>query len=204
MRRAASLLCAVMTICGCSRELVWQPYADASGDFSVEAPKSWPSTHDPNLKRRPVAMVTFLGEETPQDEGRPLGAQIQVSRVTRVASEMPADAKARRKFVEAWIVPPDVLFGAPVESLPPEARENLPKVSDTTLGGKAAKTYEREYEYVNHAHGALDVWIRSVDVVVRTDKAYYMVVYSAPRDRFEKYRPVFERFVKSFAFGPSA
>lgn len=108
------------------------------------------------------------------------------------------------RFLASWTTPPDVLFGAPIELLPVESRKNLPKISDTTLGGKAAKTYEREYEYVNHAHGDLDVWLHTVDVIVRTDKAYYMIVYSAPRGSFEKHRPVFERFLKSFAFGPSA
>lgn len=204
MRRASPLVWAILLVCGCSRGLVWQPYSDASGDVRAEVPRSWPSTHDPDLRRRPVAMLTFLGEETPQDEGRPLGALIHVTRVTRLAAEMPADPKARSRFVDAWITPSDVLFGAPVESLPPEARKGLPKVSDTSLGGKPAKTYEREYEYVNRAHGNVDVWIRLVDVVVRTDKAYYMIEYSAPRESFEKNRPVFERFLKTFAFGPSA
>lgn len=202
--RKGVLLCAALSVLGCSRESAWQRYDDGSGDVSVEVPKSWPMIDDPDLKRRPVAMLTFLGEEKPQDEGRPLGALIHVTRVTRVTAEMPAEAKARARFTESWITPPDVLFGAPVELLPPEARKNLPKVSDTTLGGKAAKTYEREYEYVNRAHGNVEVWIRLIDVVVRTDKAYYMIEYSAPRDRFEKHRPVFERFLKSFAFGPSA
>ncbi len=185
----------------CSRDHAWQRHIDASGDISADVPTDWPSNQDPNLQRRPIASLEFLGEEKPQDEGRPLGSLIRVTRVTRVTSEMPADKRARKKYEENWLGAPGVLFGASIKSLPPAERKKIPTVSDITLGGKPAKTCEIEYEYVNRS---LRVWIRAVDIVVRTDKAYYTIEYSAPRDRFEKNRPVFERFLKSFAFGPAA
>ena len=207
MRNNLVLLSAVLLFGAagaCSRALVWQPYADMSGDFSSEIPASWTSIDDPDLKRRPVGVVAFLGEMKAQDEGNPLGALIQVSRVTRGPSEMPAGEKARQAYAKAWLASPDRLFKGRVESLPVDAQKGLPKVSEVLLGAKTARTYEREYEHFNAAHMPRPVPMKLVDVVVRTDKAYYVIEYRATRDLFEKHRPVFERFLKSFAFGPSA
>jgi hypothetical protein len=203
MRRTVLLAVAAASLFACSRELVWQRYADASGLVSVDIPKSWPLAVSGDLNRLPVSSLTFVGEEKPQDEGVFLGATIHVTRVARADADMPRGEPAHGRYVATWIAPADVIFGASPESLPLEARKDLPKVSDATLGGKPAKTYGREYEYVNQVRG-IRLWLKLVDVVVRTDKAYYMIEYRAPRDTFEKNRPVFERFVKSFSFGSGA
>lgn len=203
MRRAALLTSVLLTLFGCSRVLVWQRYEDVSGLVSFEIPKTWPLAADSDLKRIPTASLTFVGEEKPQDEGVFLGATIHVTRVARADADMPKGEPAHGRYVATWIAPADVVFGASPETLPPESRKDLPKVSDTTLGGKTAKTYGREYEYVNQVRG-IRLWLKLVDYIVRTDKAYYMIEYRAPRDTFEKNRPVFERFVKGFAFGPGA
>ena len=202
MRLAAVVLLGAAA--ACTRPLVWRPYADASGDFSSEIPASWDSIDDPDLKRRPAAIVAFLGEVKTQDEGNPLGAVVQVTRLTRVRAEMPAGDKARRVYAESWLTSPDALFKGPVEALLVDEKKGLPKVRETALGGKTARTYEREYEHFNAVHMPRPVPMKLVDVAVRTDKAYYIIEYRATRDLFEKHRPVFERFLKSFAFGPSA
>ena len=188
----------------CRRPLVWQPYADASGDFRSEMPESWSSYQDPNLKRRPVAVVAFLGEMKTQVEGYPIGAIIQVTRASRVPSELPAGDKARKNYAASWLSSPDLLFKGPVEALPVDLKKGLPKVSEATLGAKTARTYEREYEEFDAVHMPRPIPMKLVDFVVRTDKAYYIIEYRAPRSLYEKHRPVFERFLKSFAFGPSA
>ena len=201
------LLTAVLLLgaaAACTRPLVWQPYADASGDFRSEMPKSWSSYNEPDLMRRPVAVVAFLGEMKTQVEGYPIGAIIQVTRATRVPSELPKGDKARKNYTASWLVSPDLLFKGPVEALHVDPKKGLPKVSETALGAKMARTYEREYEEFNAVHMPRPVPMKLVDIVVRTDKAYYIIEYRAPRDLFEKHRPVFERFLKSFAFDPSA
>lgn len=207
MRRPLVLLsaaCLIGAAAACSRPLAWQRYEDASGDFSSEIPASWQSINDPDLKRRPVAVLAFLGEMKTQDEGLPLGALIYVTRSTRAPSEMPAGGPARRAYAAAWLASSDMLFNGPVESLPVDPLKGLPKVSEISLGGKTARTYEREYEHFNAAHMPRPVLMRLASVAVRTDKAYYIIEYRATRDLFDRHRPVFERFLKSFAFGPSA
>jgi len=205
--RTTLLLPAILLLgaaAACTRPLEWQPYADASGDVRSELPESWNSYSDPDLKRRPAAIVAFLGEMKIQVEGYPIGAIIQVTRATRVPSEIPAAGPARKKYVESWLASPDALFKGPVESLSVDEKKGLPKVTEIALGAKTARTYEREYEEFDAIHMPRPMPMRLVDVVVRTDKAYYILEYRATRDLFEKHRPVFERFLKSFVFGPSA
>lgn len=205
--RTKLLLPAVLLLgaaAACTRSLVWQPYADTSGDVRSEIPSSWSSYNDPDLARRPVAVVAFLGEMKIQVEGYPIGAIIQVTRATRVPSELPTGELARKKYSASWLASPDLLFKGPVAALPVDLKKGLPKVSEAMVGAKVARTYEREYEEFDAIHMPRPIPMRLVDFVVRTDKAYYIVEYRAPRDLFEKHRPVFERFLKSFAFGPSA
>ena len=183
-----------MLAAACS--LSWRPYADASGDFTAEMPSSWKSYNDLDLKRRPVGVLSFVGELQTQDEGIPIGAVINVTRASRTASEMPVGGRELKAYGEGWIAPSEDLFGA-------HPKSDL-KVTNTALGGKDARTYEREFVWENPAHAIKPIPMRLVDVVVRTDKAFYIIEYRATQKLFEKHRPVFERFLKGFAFGPSA
>lgn len=177
-------------------------YQDPSGEFSVEVPRAWRRDGNESLARRPVALVSFIGEVQTQDEGNLLGALIHVTRVSRVRSEFPGNDKAFQAFAEAWLIPSDVLFGASRERLPADVRNNLPEVREASLGGRSARTYRRDYDYFNRLHMPAAVPMRLEDVVVRTDRAYYIIEYRATRALFEKHLPVFERFKQTFVFGP--
>lgn len=202
MRRLLPVLAVLAA--SCARPLEFASHQDPAKIFSAEVAKSWRLDGDKDLSRVPVAVVSFIGAVDVQDEGVPLGAVINVTRVSRSPSEQPKGG-ARQAFLDGWIAPSDVLFGAPRETLKAGLRDSLPaRVDETTLGGIPAKTYRRDYVHNNPIHMKAPVAMRLEDVVARTDGAYYIVEYRATAERFDALRPAFERFLKTFAFGPKS
>ncbi|MBI3298425.1 MAG: hypothetical protein HYZ75_09700 [Elusimicrobia bacterium] len=202
MRR---LLLAVLVAMGCSKPAEYVRREDGSNTFSAELPSSWQADGDKDLARLPIAVVSYVGAVDSRDESIPLGAVINVTRVTRVAAEQPPESKGRKAFLAAWILPSEVVFGASPEGLRAELRKHLPaRVEDATLGGKPARTYSRDYVHENPLHMRGPVRMRLTDYVVRTDAAFYIVEYRATAKRYDEFKPVFERFLKSFTFGPRA
>ncbi len=196
---------AVLTLAAaCARGPEFARHEDPAGGFSAEVPSRWRRDGDKDLSRRPVAVVSFIGAVDAQDESVPLGAVIHVTRVSRLPSDQPAGGR-RQAFIDAWITPTEVLFGASKDALKPELRAAVPaRIDPASLGGRPARTYQRDYVHNNPIHMSAPVPMRLVDFVVKTDAAYFIVEYRATLKRFDEFHPAFERFLKTFAFGPKA
>jgi hypothetical protein len=106
--------------------------------------------------------------------------------------------------VSSWLAPSDALFGDASRVTAEQRKLMAYPVEDAALGGRKARTYERGYEHHNKTHMPRPVQMRLRDVVVQTAGSYYVIEYRATQKLWEKHKPAFERFLRSFKFGPSA
>lgn len=177
-------------------------YADASGDFTAEYPEGWTISDGPSLIPRPVARVTFGGEVTGKEGEASVGTAIHVTRVTRLQQEMPTEQEKLLGFMGLWLTPSNVLFGMHPKVLDEHTRADLPDMRETTVDGKKARAYERDFT-VTTPDGAV-VSMRLTDTVAQTPNAYYIIEYAAPRASFERDMPKYDKFLSTFTFGPGA
>jgi len=177
-------------------------YVDPSGFFRSEIPDSWRRDGDKDLTRKPVAVVTFIGEIQSQDEGIPLGAVINVTRIIRDKADFPGGDKGFATFQRNWLYRSDALFGGPQGLLPENQRSLLAlPVSDETIGGLKARVYRQEYRQANPIHNPNVTAMRLEDAVIQTPRAYYVLEYRATSELFDKYYPVYQRFKTASVFG---
>lgn len=176
-------------------------YADPSGFFRSEIPDNWRRDGDKDLSRKPVAVVAFIGEMQSQDEGIPVGAIINVTRISRVKADVPGGDKGFAAFQKNWLFRSDALFGGPEEVVPENQKALLSlRVDDETIGGLKAKVYRQAYRQGNPIHSANAPAMRLEDAVVQTPRAYYVLEYRATKDLFDKYYPAYQRFKAAAAF----
>ena len=177
-------------------------YTDPSGFFRAEVPDNWRRDGDKDLARKPVAVVSFIGEIQSQDEGIPLGAVINVTRISRDKADVPGGEKGFATFQKNWLSRSDALFGGPTGVLPEVQKQllSLP-IMDEAIGGLKAKVYRQEYRQGNPIHNANAPAMRLEDAVVQTPKAYYVLEYRATQDLFAKYYPAYQRLKSTASFG---
>ena len=199
-----SLLVAALVLAGlsaCRAKPHTVAYVDPSGLFRAEIPDTWRRDGDKDLSRKPVAVVSFIGEISSQDEGLPVGAVINVTRITRLANEVPGGDKGYAAFQRNWLSRSDALFGGPKNVLPEDQKAllSLP-VADETIGGRKAKVYRQEYRQGNPIHSTSAPAMRLEDAVIQTPEAYYVLEYRATQDLFDKYYPVYRGLKNAAVF----
>lgn len=173
MRRALPLTLALLA-CACGKKLTFEPYQDASG-FAAEVPSGWSRIGDADLTRKPVAVATWIGKAIADDEGTPIGAVINVTRISR----KPADLQKGQdwaRYKADWLDRTDALF--------------------FKAKGDAA-SFRQEFTLGNKTHGLPPTPMRLEDVVLRTDDAYWVLDYRATAELFDRYYPAFEKLKAS-------
>lgn len=198
---AATLIFAAAMI-ACRRAPHVVAYSDPSGLFRSEIPDDWRRDGDKDLSRKPVAVISFIGEIQSQDEGIPLGAVINVTRISRDKADVPGGEKGFAVFQKSWLLRSDALFGGSKDVLSEDQKPLLAlPIADATIGGLKAKVYRQGYRQANPIHSPNAPPMRLEDAVVQTPRAYYVLEYRATQDLFDKYYPVYRRFIGSAAFG---
>ncbi len=162
----------------------------------------WRRDGDKDLSRKPVAVVSFIGEVQADDEGVPLGAVINVTRIARAKADVPGGDKGFAAYQKNWLFRSDALFGGPKDVLPENQKPLLAlPISDETVGGLKAKVYRQEFTESNPVHNSNSVAMRLEDAVVQTPEAYYVLEYRATKELFDKHYPVYQRFKAAATFG---
>lgn len=164
------LAAAALVLAGCSKKGAYARYEDPTG-FSAEVPATWPRDGDKDLTRRPVAMMSWVGADQPQDEGVALGAVLHVTRVSRKREDLPP-RWSWPKYQAEWLNRPDQLFAK---------------------GKGDLAEYAEEGTVENKLHGLAPTLIKTDTVVLRTPDAYWVLNYSATQDKFGQHLAAFER-----------
>lgn len=173
MRKAAPLVVLLLTA-ACSKPQAYVAFSDPSG-FSADVPSGWTRSGDADFSRRPVAVLTWIGVMTAQDEGIPIGAVINVTRVSRKREDL-KDERSWQRYKADWLDRSESLFAK-------------------TMGDSAAFT--QKFTMENKLHGLKPTAIQLEDVVLRTPDAYWVLDYRATTALYDKHRPAFERLKKT-------
>lgn len=171
--RALALL-ALLLAGACAKKLTFEPYKDASG-LSAEVPAGWSRLGDPDLTRKPIAVATWVGKLVAEDEGTPIGAVINITRISRKPANLQKGQDWGR-YKADWLDRSDALF----------AKEK----------GDGA-SFRQEFVLKNKTHGLAPTNMRLEDLVLRTDDAYWVLDYRATAELFDKYYPAFQRLKAS-------
>lgn len=172
MRLPLVLAAAALVLTACSKKPQYVRYEDPTG-FSADVPASWPKTGDKDLTRKPVAMMSWVGADRPQDEGQILGAVLHVTRVSRRREDLPPK-QSWDKYAAQWLAPSDRLFAG-------------------KSGDVAEYANETTVRHDGGLHAPQAIPIKAVAVVLRTPDAYWVLNYTATKDNFDKYAAAFER-----------
>lgn len=173
----------------CSRPLSFVEYREPSGQFTVQTPSDWRVDERGAFSRKPVGQVVWIGEMIDHAEGRPIGVMLSVTRLDRQSDPR---ATAYRKF---HLAPSEELFtGTPPPGM---------SVTKAEFSGYPARWVTNDdavqFKGDNLLHGPVKEFPSRVRaLVIQTPDAYYVLNYTAVRDRFEKYLPAFETLTASF------
>jgi hypothetical protein len=162
----------------CGRPPSFELYEDASG-FSAEIPSGWTRLGDADLTRRPVAVATWVGQVIAEDEGRPIGVVLNVTRISRKRSDL-QKGRDWSRYKADWLDRSDALFAK--------------------SGGDTA-SFQQGFMLQNKTHGLPPTAMRLEDFVIRTNDAYWVLDYRATVALFEKHHPTFARLKASFKPG---
>jgi hypothetical protein len=203
--RKAPLFALALAIAACRAKPHPMAYADPSGLFRCEVPDTWRRDGDKDLSRKPVAVISFIGEVQSQDEGLPLGAVINVTRISRNKADVPGGDKGYAVFQKNWLLRSDALFGGPKDALPDNQKPVLAlTISDETIGGLKARVFRQDYAQGNPIHNTNAPPMRLEDAVVQTPEAYYVLEYRATKDLFDKHYGVYQRLKAAAVFGKAS
>ncbi len=177
-----------MSLAACSQAPQYEPYADATGAFSVEVLKGAAPQVSGPFAEWPARKTEWLLEAADQHEGRAIGAIVTVWRMDRKPT-----AKQVR-YRDQMLAATDALFAD-------EQPEDVMTAAGE-LAGFPARAFQRELtENLGEDKQVRSHPSRISGVAVQTEAAYYVLEYRAVLPLFDKHLPTFQRMRESFRPG---
>jgi len=186
------LLALMVASAACSSKPSFEPFREASGEFSVDAPHGWGVDYNDSFTRKPIASVSWVGELTDGSEGAVIGSVVEIRKLWRRPEDHP-EPKTFTRYRMNVLEPTEALFGG-------TAPRDI-ATADAILSGRAARSYRRVFEQTNKGglHGAVKRYPSRVEgVVLKTPEAFYVLEYRATEPLFERHRPVFQKMRDTF------
>lgn len=189
-----TLVLALALSAGCARERGVVAVSDTRGLFTAAAPAGWKSLEPDGgggFRR------AFVGEREAHDEGAPLGAVLEFSRLPRRRADFSGTDAEFAAFARRTLRVFDAYFGAAPDWLPPDLSLALGLMEKGERDGHPTRRYSREYEHFNRAHMARGVPMRREQLIVQTPRAYLVVDFAATRELFPRTRFAYDLALES-------